>query len=76
MDTEQMSELLSRFRVDSGNVHQSSGFDAQVWIPALCHGSYARLIMGYEDPQFFIILKIPPLQPKLHGGATGHYCFP
>ena len=50
MDTERMSELLSRFRMDSGNVHQSSGFDAQVRIPMLCHGSYVRLIMGCEDP--------------------------
>ena len=49
MDTERMSELLSRFGMGSGNVHQSLGFDAQVWIPMLCHGSYARLIMGCED---------------------------
>ena len=41
MDTERMPELLSRFRMDSGNVHQSLGFDAQVWIPVLYHGSYA-----------------------------------
>jgi hypothetical protein len=35
----------------------------------------ARLIMSCEDIKFIIILKILPVYPKLHGGATGHYCF-
>jgi hypothetical protein len=31
--------------------------------------------MSCEDIKFIIILKILPVYPKLHGGATGHYCF-
>ena len=51
MDTEQMSELLCHGSAwILGTCIRVRVFDVQVWIPALRHGNFVRLIMGYEDP--------------------------